>query len=200
MPTIADTNIIDCVDVSPKQIISVTTSLIPFLEHDDANRALMGSNMQRQAVSCIVPRAPIVGTGMEAKAARDSGQVITAEEDGEVLSVVGDKITVKGESGKTKEYPLLKFIRTNSGTSMNQINRVIKGQKVKAGDVLVVRPKSQKSEYFKNLDENTGKPDVTASWLKANRKKFEISITGVPSREEAEPDINEQLIVEYYSR
>ncbi len=71
---------------------------------------------------------------------------------------------------------------------------------MKAGDVLVVRPKSQKSEYFKNLDENTGKPDVTASWLKANRKKFEISITGVPSREEAEPDINEQLIVEYYSR
>ncbi len=72
--------------------------------------------------------------------------------------------------------------------------------RMKAGDVLVVRPKSQKSEYFKNLDENTGKPDVTASWLKANRKKFEISITGVPSREEAEPDINEQLIVEYYSR
>lgn len=72
--------------------------------------------------------------------------------------------------------------------------------RMKPGDVLVVRPKSQKSEYFKNLDENTGKPDVTASWLKANRKKFEISITGVPSREEAEPDINEQLIVEYYSR
>lgn len=136
VPTIADTNEIDCIDVSPKQIISVTTSLIPFLEHDDANRALMGSNMQRQAVSCIVPRAPIVGTGMEAKAARDSGQVITSAEDGEVTSVVGDKITVKGDSGKAKEYPLLKFIRTNSGTSMNQINRVSKGQKVKAGDVL----------------------------------------------------------------
>lgn len=146
VPTIADTNIIDCVDVSPKQIISVTTSLIPFLEHDDANRALMGSNMQRQAVSCIVPRAPIVGTGMEAKAARDSGQVIINEEDGEVTSVVGDKITVKGDSGKTKEYSLLKFIRTNSGTSMNQINRVMKGQKVKAGDVLADGTSTERGE------------------------------------------------------
>lgn len=136
VPTIAETDSIDCIDVSPKQIISVTTSLIPFLEHDDANRALMGSNMQRQAVSCIVPRAPIVGTGMEGKAARDSGQVIVAQEDGEVTSVLGDKIVVKGTSGKNIEYPLLKFVRTNSGTSLNQINRVEKGQKVKAGDLL----------------------------------------------------------------
>ncbi len=136
VPTIADTDEIDCIDISPKQIISVTTSLIPFLEHDDANRALMGSNMQRQAVSCIVPRAPIVGTGMESKAARDSGQVIVSEEDGEVVSVTGDKITVKGDSGKTKEYSLLKFIRTNSGTSINQIARAVKGSRVKAGDVL----------------------------------------------------------------
>ncbi len=145
-PTIADTNEIDYIDVSPKQIISVTTSLIPFLEHDDANRALMGSNMQRQAVSCIVPRAPLVGTGMEAKAARDSGQVIINQEDGEVTSVVGDKITVKGDNGKTLEYPLLKFIRTNSGTSMNQINRVSKGQKVKAGDVLADGTSTEKGE------------------------------------------------------
>lgn len=145
-PTIADTDEIDVVDVSPKQIISVTTSLIPFLEHDDANRALMGSNMQRQAVSCIVPRAPIVGTGMEAKAARDSGQIIINQEDGEVTSVVGDKITVKGDSGKAKEYPLLKFIRTNSGTSMNQINRVQKGQKVKAGDVLADGTSTERGE------------------------------------------------------
>ncbi len=147
VPTMAETTQIDCIDVSPKQIISVTTSLIPFLEHDDANRALMGSNMQRQAVSCIVPRAPIVGTGMEAKAARDSGQVIIATEDGEVTSVVGDKISVKGDdSGKVKEYPLLKFIRTNSGTSMNQINRVEKGQKVKAGDVLADGTSTERGE------------------------------------------------------
>jgi DNA-directed RNA polymerase subunit beta len=136
VPSIAETDEIDCIDISPKQIISVTTSLIPFLEHDDANRALMGSNMQRQAVSCIVPRAPIVGTGMESKAARDSGQVILADEDGEVVSVLGDKIIVQNDAGKKREYNLLKFIRTNSGTSINQIVRVNKGQKVKLGDVL----------------------------------------------------------------
>lgn len=146
VPTISDTDEIDCIDISPKQIISVTTSLIPFLEHDDANRALMGSNMQRQAVSCIVPRAPIVGTGMEAKAARDSGQVILAEEAGTVASANGDKITVKGESGKTYEYPLLKFVRTNSGTSLNQIVRADKGMKVKPGDVLADGTSTQHGE------------------------------------------------------
>jgi DNA-directed RNA polymerase subunit beta len=136
VPSIAATDDIDCLDVSPKQIISVTTSLIPFLEHDDANRALMGSNMQRQAVSCIRPDAPFVGTGMEGKAARDSGQVILAEEDGEVVSAMGDKIVVVGEKGKKKEYHLLKFLRTNSATSINQVARVFKGQKVKKGDLL----------------------------------------------------------------
>ncbi len=146
VPTISDTNEIDCIDISPKQIISVTTSLIPFLEHDDANRALMGSNMQRQAVSCIVPRSPIVGTGMEAKAARDSGQVILAEESGTVTSANGDKITVKGDSGKTYEYPLLKYVRTNSGTSLNQIVRADKGQKVKPGDVLADGTSTQHGE------------------------------------------------------
>ncbi|HMR55423.1 MAG TPA: DNA-directed RNA polymerase subunit beta, partial [Candidatus Doudnabacteria bacterium] len=146
VPTISDTSEVDCIDISPKQIISVTTSLIPFLEHDDANRALMGSNMQRQAVSCLVPRAPIVGTGMEAKAARDSGQVILAEESGTVLSAVGDKIIVKGDSGKTYEYPLLKYVRTNSGTSLNQIVRADKGQKVKAGDVLADGTSTQHGE------------------------------------------------------
>jgi DNA-directed RNA polymerase subunit beta len=146
VPSIASTDEIDALDVSPKQIISVTTSLIPFLEHDDANRALMGSNMQRQAVSCIKPDAPFVGTGMEGKAARDSGTVVLAEEDGEVTSVSGQKIIIVGDKGKSrgagsslggkKEYPLLKFLRTNSATSINQIARVNKGQKVKKGDVL----------------------------------------------------------------
>ena len=136
-PTIGDTEDIEYMDVSPKQIISVTTSLIPFLEHDDANRALMGSNMQRQAVSCINPHAPIVGTGMERKAAYDSGQVVIAEEAGVVTVVTGDKITVTSdETGKKREYPLLKFVRTNSGTCINQIARAVKGQKVKPGDLL----------------------------------------------------------------
>jgi DNA-directed RNA polymerase subunit beta len=136
VPSIAATDEIDALDVSPKQIISVTTSLIPFLEHDDANRALMGSNMQRQAVSCIRPDAPFVGTGMEGKSARDSGTMILAEEDGEVTSSTGEKIIVVSEKGKKKEYPLLKFLRTNSATSINQIPRAVKGQKVKKGDVL----------------------------------------------------------------
>ncbi|MEK7075259.1 MAG: DNA-directed RNA polymerase subunit beta, partial [Patescibacteria group bacterium] len=136
-PSIADTNDIDYLEVSPKQIISVTTSLIPFLEHDDANRALMGSNMQRQAVSCIKPSAPIVGTGMERKAAYDSGQVILSDVDGEVVSVAGNKIIVEdSESGKKKVYDLLKFVRTNSGTAINQIVRVNKGDKVRKGDLL----------------------------------------------------------------
>ncbi len=136
VPSIASTDDIDCLDISPKQIISVTTSLIPFLEHDDANRALMGSNMQRQAVSCIKPQAPLVGTGMEAKAAHDSGTLVIAEEDGEVVSVTGDKIIVAGEKGKKKEYPLLKFLRTNSATAINQIPRVSRGQKIRQGDYL----------------------------------------------------------------
>ncbi len=136
VPSIADTDDIDCIDISPKQIVSVTTSLIPFLEHDDANRALMGSNMQRQAVACIRPAAPLVGTGMEEKAAHDSGAVILAEEDGHVAQVAGDKIVVINDSGKKKEYKLLKFLRTNSATCINQIARVSKGQLVKKGDLL----------------------------------------------------------------
>lgn len=136
VPSLADTDEIDAVDVSPKQIISVTTSLIPFLEHDDANRALMGSNMQRQAVSCIRPQAPTVGTGMENKTARDSGQMVMALEDGEVTAVSGDLIVVTGNSGKKHEHRLNKFIRTNSGTCINQIVRVTKGDKVRAGDLL----------------------------------------------------------------
>ncbi|OGE88293.1 MAG: DNA-directed RNA polymerase subunit beta [Candidatus Doudnabacteria bacterium RIFCSPLOWO2_02_FULL_49_13] len=132
-PSIAETAEIDYVEVSPKQIISVTTSLIPFLEHDDANRALMGSNMQRQAVSCIKPDAPVIGTGVEAKAAYDSGQVAIAENDGVVTSVTGDKIVIAEKNGKKREYPLLKFVRSNTSTSINQHPIVKKGQDIKAG-------------------------------------------------------------------
>jgi len=122
-------------DVAPNQIISVSTSLIPFLEHDDAVRALMGTNMQRQAVSLVRPEAPIVGTGMEARAAQDSGQVIITKEDGEVTAVQSNKIEVKGKSGITT-YELGKFMRSNSFTSMNQKPVINKGDKVKTGDVL----------------------------------------------------------------
>jgi DNA-directed RNA polymerase subunit beta len=132
---------ISYMDVSPQEFISVATSLIPFLEHDDATRALMGSNMQRQSVSCIKPEAPLVGTGVEKKAALDSGQLILAQENGEVVEVGADHITVKKDgkekgSGSAKTYDLQNFVRTNQFTSIDQHPRVNKGQKVKKGDVL----------------------------------------------------------------
>jgi len=127
---------LDYMDVSPRQIVSIAASLIPFLEHDDANRALMGSNMQRQAVPLLRPEVPLVGSGMERPAARDSGQVILAEEDGEVLSAAANEITVKYKSGLERSYQLLKFMRSNQGTCINQRPIVQRGDKVKEGDPL----------------------------------------------------------------
>jgi DNA-directed RNA polymerase subunit beta len=134
---------LDFIDVSAKQCISVATSLIPFLEHDDANRALMGSNMQRQAVSCVKPESPIVGTGIEDKAAADSGQVVISKGDGEVVEVDGDHIVVKetAPAGAKKpyikrEYYLQTFVKSNAFTSMNQVPQVEKGQIVKKGQLL----------------------------------------------------------------
>jgi DNA-directed RNA polymerase subunit beta len=145
-PSIDETANIDYLEVSPKQIISITTSLIPFLEHDDANRALMGSNMQRQAVSCIKPDAPIVGTGVEGKAAYDSGQVSISETDGVVASVTGEKVVIADKSGKKHEYPMQKFIRSNTSTSINQRPIVAKGQIIKAGDPLADGAAIEKAE------------------------------------------------------
>jgi len=123
-------------DVSPKQIVSVSTGLIPFLEHNDANRALMGSNMQRQAVPLICPEAPLIGTGMEAQAAYDSGQVVIAESDGAVTSVTAREIVVRGKKGEEHNYPLMKFARSNQGTCINQRPLVNKGERVSKGQVL----------------------------------------------------------------
>ena len=122
-------------DVSPTQIWSVATALIPFLEHDDANRALMGSNMQRQAVPLLKPDAPLIGTGIERRAAVDTGDVVLAEIDGEVTHVDSERIVVSGGS-KRDEYPLHKFMRSNQGTIIHQRPIVNSGQKVKEGDVL----------------------------------------------------------------
>ena len=107
-------------DVSPKQVVSVATALIPFLEHDDANRALMGSNMQRQAVPLLEPESPIVGTGMEERAARDSGQVLVARREGVVTSVTAERIRIETDAGELDEYKLQKFVRSNQGTCINQ--------------------------------------------------------------------------------
>src|SRR5690242_13994003 len=122
-------------DVSPTQIWSVATALIPFLEHDDANRALMGSNMQRQAVPLLKPEPPLIGTGMERRAAVDTGDVVIAENDGEVAQVDADQVVITHGS-KRDEYPLHKFMRSNQGTIIHQRPSVSVGDKVKAGDVL----------------------------------------------------------------
>jgi len=145
-PSIAPTSEIDFIDVSPKQIVSITTSLIPFLEHDDANRALMGSNMQRQAVPCVRPRAPIVGTGVEEKAAFDSGQIVICEGSGTVASVTAEKIVVAEDGGVKREYPLKKFLRSNTSTSINQKPIVKRGEKVMRGQALADGPATEQGE------------------------------------------------------
>ncbi|MBR6570402.1 MAG: DNA-directed RNA polymerase subunit beta, partial [Clostridia bacterium] len=134
------------VDVSPRQIVSVATSMIPFLENDDATRALMGSNMQRQAVPLLVPEAPFVGTGMEFKAAHDSGVVILAKEDGVVEKVGGDTIVVKDNLGERHTYKMSKFARSNQGTCINQRPRVKAGQIIEKGDLLADGPSTEKGE------------------------------------------------------
>ena len=132
---------IQYMDVSPSQIFSVSTCLIPFLEHDDANRALMGSNMQRQAVPLLEEEAPLVGTGIEVRAAKDSGCMVVAKYDGEVLSSDANRIVIKRKTGsETDEYKLVKFQRTNQGTYFNQKPIVKTGAKVKKGDVLADGP------------------------------------------------------------
>ena len=126
---------VDFMDVAPRQIVGVSAALIPFLEHDDANRALMGSNMQRQAVPLLQPHVPIVSTGMELMAARNSGQVVQADEDGEVVSVTGDQVVVQGENS-LRTYKLRKYNRSNQSTCIDQRPVVEKGQRVSKGEVL----------------------------------------------------------------
>jgi len=128
---------VDYMDVSPHQVVGISAALIPFLEHDDANRALMGSNMMSQAVPLLVPEVPMVSTGMESYAAKDSGQVIQAEEDGEVISVSGDSVSIKEtKSRKERTYKLRKYQRSNQSTCIDQRPAVVKGQRVKKGDVI----------------------------------------------------------------
>ncbi|MFC1756683.1 DNA-directed RNA polymerase subunit beta [Patescibacteria group bacterium] len=135
-PGVVPKNEIDFIDVSPQQAFSVATSLIPFLEHDDANRALMGSNMQRQGVPCLNPEAPLVGTGWEEKAAHDSGRLVLAKNSGKVKYVDGDKIVVKNSKGKEDEYPLINYLRSNDFTLINHRPIVDLNEEVKKGQVL----------------------------------------------------------------
>ncbi len=137
---------VDYIDVSPRQLISVATGMIPFLENDDANRALMGSNMQRQAVPLLRPEAPIVGTGIEYKAACDSGVVLLSRENGVVTRVTADEIVIRGESGEDRRYHLSKFARSNQGTCINQHPIVKEGEIVKKGQVIADGPSTDEGE------------------------------------------------------
>ena len=141
-----DREMVTGMDVSPKQLVSIGAAMIPFLEHDDAKRALMGANMQRQAVPLINPEAPIVGTGMEYRAAKDSGILILAEDDGVIQKVTGEAITVKYDNGKTKTHKLNKFKRTNGGTCINQRPIVVAGERVKKGDSIADGPATKNGE------------------------------------------------------
>ncbi len=144
---------VDFIDVSPKQIVSVATALIPFLEHDDANRALMGANMQRQAVPLLRAEAPYIGTGMENRAARDAADLIQAIDDGDVTEVTGDMITVQYKNEGKKVYRLNKFTRSNQDTCINQKPRVREGDKIKKGTIIADGPSTDHGELAlgKNL-------------------------------------------------
>ncbi len=137
---------VELMDVSPKQVVSVATALSPFLENDDANRALMGANMQRQAVPLIRTQAPIIGTGMEHKAARDSGVIVMAKESGIVKKVAADQIVIEEDNGQTRAYKLLKFARSNQGTCVNQRPIVNAGDRVERGQVIADGPSTDEGE------------------------------------------------------
>ncbi len=137
---------VDYMDVDPKQIVSVSTSLIPFLEHDDANRALMGSNMLRQGVPLLIPESPVVGTGMEFPVAIDSGHVVVADAPGEVISVTGDRILLREEDGGVRVYSMRKFVRSNNSTTIDQHPLVEKGDLVERGRVLADSSSTERGE------------------------------------------------------
>ena len=160
---------IDYMDVAPHQIVGISAALIPFLEHDDANRALMGSNMQAQAVPLLRPDVPQVSTGMEYVAARDSGQVIIAEEDGEVVSVTGRSIVIRSYDGKQRTYTLRKYQRSNQSTCIDQRPAVVKGQIVHRGDVIADSSSTESGELA--LGQN-----VTVAFLSWEGGNFEDAI------------------------
>jgi DNA-directed RNA polymerase subunit beta len=160
---------VNYMDVSPKQVISIATALIPFLEHDDANRALMGANMQRQAVPLLRPKAPVIGTGIEYFVARDSGQVVVAQEPGTVISATGQQIVVRNDNGVDKVYSLRKFVRSNQDTCINQRPIVHQGDRVLADQVIADSSSTENGEIA--LGQN-----VTVAFMPWEGGNFEDAI------------------------
>ena len=168
-PSIISKDKVDFIDVMPSQAFSVATNLIPFLNHDDANRALMGSNMQRQAVPCVSPEMPLVATGLEEKVARDSGRLIIAGEDGEVAEIDASRIVLKTKDGKEKTYNIINFIKSNDFTLIHQKPIVNKGDFIKKGDVLADASSSNQSQLA--LGQN-----VLVGFLSLGGNNFEDAI------------------------
>ncbi|MCK4801476.1 MAG: DNA-directed RNA polymerase subunit beta, partial [Anaerolineales bacterium] len=178
---------IDYIDVAPNQIVGISAALIPFLSHDDANRALMGSNMQAQGVPLLCPEIPRVSTGIEKPAALDSGQVLLAEEDGEVVSVVGDKIVIRNSDNENKEYKLWKYERSNQSTCIDQRPIVRKSQLVKEGDVI--------ADSSSTVDGNLALgQNVTVAFLSWEGANFEDSV--VISEHLARDDVYTSIHIE----
>ena len=152
-PVLSTVDEIDYMDVSPRQMVSAATALIPFLEHDDANRALMGANMQRQAVPLLRSEAPYVGTGMEKYVAVDAGDSVTATQGGVVTEVAADLVTVMNDDGTTTHYPIMKFARSNQGNAYNQRVRVSEGERVEPLSIIADGPATDNGELAlgKNL-------------------------------------------------
>lgn len=184
----APREIVDFVDVSPKQIVSVAAACIPFLENDDAKRALMGANMQRQAVPLLKPEAPFVGTGIEAKIAHDSGLAVIAKDDGLVTYVDSKKIIVQ-ESGATREYRLSKFARSNQGTAINQTPIVKRGQKIRAREVIADGPAMENGELA--LGQN-----VTIAFMTWDGYNYEDAV--IMSERMVKDDIYTSIHIEEY--
>lgn len=180
---------VELADVSPKQIISVATACIPFLENDDASRALMGANMQRQAVPLISPHAPFVGTGIEYRVAKDSGSGVVCKGDGIVEYVDSTRVVVAQDNGDRREYKLRKFARSNAGTSINQIPIVKKGERVEKGDILVDGPSMEKGELA--LGQN-----VTIAYMSWNGYNYEDAI--IMSERLVRDDVYTSIHIEEY--
>ena len=181
---------LDYIDVSPKQPFSAATSLIPFLEHDDANRALMGSNMQRQAQPLVNPQAPYVGTGLEETVARDSGLVVVAEADGVVESVDAAHISIKGDDGKKHDYQLIKFLKSNAFTSISQRPLVNKGDKVKKNQIIADGPATDGGELALGTN-------LLVAFLSFEGLNFEDAI--VLSDRMVKQDVLSSVYIEEYS-